>query len=193
MAWLVGTVGRMQTVKDQVNLARAFVRTLELAPSLRTRLRLVMVGEGPLRARSLAILEAAGVSHLAWLPGERSDVAHIMQGLDCFVLPSLAEGISNTILEAMASGLPVVATNVGGNADLVTHGITGEIVVAASPDVIADSLVRLASTPELATRMGRAGRIKSESSFSVQAMVATYQGQYDRLLRRARVTAQINT
>ena len=87
--------------------------------SLRERLRLVMVGDGPLRAEAQAVLDAAGVGDLAWLPGERADVPDVMRGLDCFVLPSLAEGISNTILEAMASGLPVLATAVGGNAELV--------------------------------------------------------------------------
>jgi sugar transferase (PEP-CTERM/EpsH1 system associated) len=111
--WLLGTVGRMQTVKDQTLLARAFVQALQTDPSLKQRLRLVMVGEGPLRAKAQGILEAAGVADLAWLPGERSDVADIMRGLHAFALPSLAEGISNTILEAMASGLPVIATAVG--------------------------------------------------------------------------------
>jgi sugar transferase (PEP-CTERM/EpsH1 system associated) len=107
--WLVGTVGRMQTVKDQTLLARAFVRALEREPALRQRLRLVMVGEG-LCARKRKGSDVAGVADLAWLPGERHDVPDILRGLDCFVLPSLAEGISNTILEAMASGLPVIAT-----------------------------------------------------------------------------------
>ncbi len=73
--WLLGTVGRMQTVKDQTLLARAFVQALQTDPSLKQRLRLVMVGEGPLRAKAQGILEAAGVADLAWLPGERSDVA----------------------------------------------------------------------------------------------------------------------
>jgi sugar transferase (PEP-CTERM/EpsH1 system associated) len=129
--WLIGTAGRMQTVKDQTNLARAFVEALKIAPELTTMLRLVMVGEGPLRKDSIAILQAAGIQHLAWLPGERKDVADVMRGLDCFVLPSLGEGISNTILEAMASGLPVIATAVGGNVELVAEGQNGTLVPAA--------------------------------------------------------------
>ncbi|MDX9996305.1 MAG: TIGR03088 family PEP-CTERM/XrtA system glycosyltransferase, partial [Rhodocyclaceae bacterium] len=108
--WLVGTVGRMQTVKNQTLLARAFIRALELAPALRDRLRLVMIGDGPLRGESQALLDAAGVADLAWLPGERHDIPDLLRGLDSFVLPSIAEGISNTILEAMASSLPVIAT-----------------------------------------------------------------------------------
>ena len=182
--WLVGTVGRMQTVKDQVMLAHAFVQAIALAPKLRSRLRLVMVGEGPLRAQAQAALEAAGVAELAWLPGERDDVADIMRGLHLFALPSLAEGISNTILEAMASGLPVLATDVGGNADLVVVGQTGDIVPSADPRAMAQRLVEFASDPERALVMGRAGRQRVQASFSIQAMVSTYQAVYDRHLRR---------
>ena len=115
--WLVGTVGRMQAVKDQVMLAHAFVQALTLAPALASRMRLIMVGDGALRAQVQAVLNSAGVARLAWLPGERQDVSDILRGLHAFALPSLAEGISNSVLEAMASGLPVVATAVGGNAD----------------------------------------------------------------------------
>ena len=183
--WLVGTVGRMQAVKDQVMLARAFARALELAPQLKDTVRLVMVGEGPLRAQAQAVLDAAGIADLAWLPGERSDVAYIMRGLHAFALPSLAEGISNTILEAMASGLPVVATDVGGNADLVLRGQTGEIVAAADPSAMARRLVQLATEPQRARAMGLAGRARVEVSFSLQAMVSTYQNVYDRQLGRA--------
>lgn len=180
--WRVGTVGRMQTVKDQLTLTRAFIRALEIAPELQTRLRLTLVGDGPLREGCQLLLDTAGVSALSWLPGERDDVPEIMQGLDCFVLPSLAEGISNTILEAMACGLPVVATDVGGNADLVIHGVTGQIVPAGDVDAMAHSLVQLASSPELAQSMGRAGRQRILEKFSLDAMVGTYQGLYDRLL-----------
>ena len=182
--WLAGTVGRMQTVKDQTMLAQAFVQALAQNPALKERLRLVMVGEGPLRAQAQGILQVAGVAHLAWLPGERSDVADIMRGLHAFALPSLAEGISNTILEAMASGLPVVATDVGGNADLVQHQQTGAIVPAADPQAMAQQLVALANNPEQARAMGQAGRQRALDHFSMQAMVATYQGAYDQQLRR---------
>ena len=182
--WLLGTVGRMQTVKDQPTLVRAFIRALEIDPSLRSRLRLVLVGDGPLRAECLQLLANAGMAELAWLPGERSDIPEIMRGLDCFVLPSLAEGISNTILEAMASGLPVIATNVGGNADLVASGITGSIIPAADPEAMAVEIVRLATQPDAAQSMGLAGRNLVEKKFSMNAMVTAYQGAYDKLLHR---------
>ena len=181
--WLVGTVGRMQAVKDQRTLAHAFVLALQLQPALRERMRLVMVGAGPLRAESLAILQAAGVADLAWLPGERDDVADVMRGLSCFVLPSLAEGVSNTILEAMASGLPVIATAVGANAELVDHGDTGEIVAPADAPALAASIVRLALQPERAAAMGRAGRAAAQARFSLPAMVGAYQSLYDSQLR----------
>ncbi|CAN5729765.1 glycosyltransferase [soil metagenome] len=184
--WLVGTVGRMQTVKDQVNLARAFVLAIQQQPALRARLRLVMIGDGPMKAECEQVLAAAGMADLAWLPGERSDVSDVMRGLDCFVLPSLAEGVSNTILEAMASGLPVIATAVGGNVELVTQGKTGELVPAADSPALAASLIGLAGDPESAASMGRAGRIEAEQRFSLQSMIATYQGLYDRQLGATR-------
>jgi len=93
--WLIGTVGRLQAVKNQVALARAFVRMLAVAPHLRSRVRLLIVGEGPLRAEIEQVLAEAGASSLAWLPGPRDDVSEVLRLLDVFVLPSKAEGISN--------------------------------------------------------------------------------------------------
>ena len=181
--WIVGTVGRMVPIKDQALLADAFVHALAQAPDLRHRMRLVMVGEGPVRGQALAILEAAGVSNLAWLPGERTDVEHILRGLHVFALPSLSEGISNSILEAMASGLPVIATNVGGNADLVVNGHTGHIVPCADLRQLTQGLLQLAMAPDRAQAMGVAGRERVLSNFSLQAMVQTYQSLYDQQIR----------
>lgn len=178
--WLVGTVGRMQAVKDQPTLARAFVRALALRPALRERLRLVLVGDGPLKADCEAVLAAAGVRELAWLPGERADVPALMRGLHAFALPSLAEGISNTILEAMASGLPVAATAVGGNADLVVAGRTGLLVPPADAQALAQALVRLADDPAAAAAMGRAGRAVAVERFSLQTMAEVYRALYQR-------------
>lgn len=183
--WLAGTVGRMQTVKAQPVFARAFVRALELRPALRARLRLVMVGDGELRQECQAILNAAGAAELAWLPGERSDVPDVMRGLDCFVLPSLAEGISNTILEAMATGLPVLATRVGANAELVQEGRTGLLVSAGQVEALATGLVNMAEAPERARHMGQAGRQVVQERFSLQTMVSAYESVYERALGRA--------
>lgn len=183
--WLVGTVGRMQTVKDQTTLVRAFIRALEIAPALKESLRLVMIGDGPLRAQAQALLEAAGLAGLAWMPGERSDVPEILRGLDCFVLPSLAEGVSNTILEAMASGLPVVATDVGGNGELIEAGRSGELVPVGGVEAMAHSIVGYARDRERARDAGQAGRAAVDRQFSLAAMVRQYQGLYDRLLQHA--------
>ena len=181
--WLVGTVGRMQAVKNQIDLAKAFIIALQKAPELRQTLRLVMIGDGPLRVESIALLEQAGCADLAWLPGERSDVPDIMRGLDCFVLPSLAEGISNTILEAMASGLPVIATNVGGSGELVEDGKTGTLVPAGDVEALADEMVALARQRDKAKAMGRAGRSVVEQKFSMAAMVRQYRELYDRCVK----------
>lgn len=188
--WLVGTVGRMQTVKDQTNLAEAFVRAIALVPALRKRIRLVLVGEGPLREKARAILAAGGVDDLAWLPGERGDIPEVLRGLDCFVLPSLAEGVSNTILEAMACGLPVIATAVGGNVELVDAERTGILVPAANPTALANAIVRLAAHPEPTMSMGKRGRMAVEARFSLDAMVGAYRELYDELLFASRKLAR---
>ncbi len=182
--WLMGTVGRMQTVKAQPVLARAFVHAVRTQPALRARLRLVLVGDGPLRAECEQVLQAAGMAELAWFAGERADVPDVMRGLDCFVLPSLAEGISNTILEAMATRLPVVATNVGANGELVVDGETGRLVVAGDPIALGDALLQLAADPQRAAAMGDAGRRRVEQRFSLGAMVAAYDNVYQ-LVHRA--------
>ncbi len=180
---LVGTVGRLQTVKNQVDLARAFVLALQQHPELALRLRLVLVGDGALLPELRKILRDAGVESLAWLPGERTDIAEVLRGLDLFVLPSLGEGIANTILEAMASGLAVVATNVGGNPELVQHGVNGLLVPAADPQALADAIVKLAADADLRRAMGKAGRRLAEQRFSLEAMVARYQRLYSNLLQ----------
>ncbi len=180
--WLVGSVGRMQLVKDQTTLAQAFIRVLADFPELRSRLRLVIIGDGPLRAQAQAMLEEAGVAGLAWLPGQRDDIPEILRGLDCFVLPSLAEGISNTILEAMASGLPVIATDVGGNAELIEAGRSGELVGVSDAAAMARQIARYANDPRQARAAGAAGRARVEQHFSLHAMSGRYQALYDQLL-----------
>ena len=181
--WLVGTVGRMDLVKDPLNLVRAFIQALQLAPSKRECMRLLLVGDGVLYSEARAVLADAGIADFAWLPGERHDVPEILRGLDCFVLPSLGEGLSNTILEAMATGLPVIATNVGGNGELVDAGTTGELVAAGDSYLLAQRMLAYARDPEAAKSVGRNGRARIEREFSLEAMLSGYRGLYDRLLR----------
>jgi sugar transferase (PEP-CTERM/EpsH1 system associated) len=187
--FLVGTVGRMEAVKDQTNLARAFVRALAMSPAAARRLRLVLIGDGPQREEVEAIVRAANVGSLVWFAGERDDVAELMSGLDCFVLPSLAEGISNTMLEAMASGLPVISTRVGANADLMEDGLSGRLVPRANPQAIAEEILKYLTEPVLARRHGHAGRQIVERRFSLARMVADYETMYQRLLKAHGVKA----
>ncbi len=172
--WLVGTVGRLQTVKNQPLLAHAFVRLLREHPQAAQRARVLFVGEGPLRAEVEEILSAAGVRHLAWLAGARNDVADIMRALDCFVLPSTAEGTSCTLQEAMASGLPIVATAVGGTPDLVQEGKTGYLVPSGDEAAMAEALWTCYTQDEVTRTMGQRGREAALASFGLEAMVQRY-------------------
>ncbi|MFM8330751.1 MAG: TIGR03088 family PEP-CTERM/XrtA system glycosyltransferase [Candidatus Methylumidiphilus sp.] len=178
---LLGTVGRMHGVKDQMTLARAFIELLRIRPAARDTARLVLVGEGPLRGEAAAELRAAGLEDLAWLPGERGDVPAILRGLDIFVLPSIAEGISNAILEAMASGLPVVATDVGGNADLVVDGETGRLLEAGKPAAMAAVLAEYLDDPDKIRAHGAAGLRRVLERFSLDSMVGQYLAVYDEI------------
>jgi sugar transferase (PEP-CTERM/EpsH1 system associated) len=182
--FVIGTVGRMQDVKDQLTLARAFVLLMREVPGAAQRLRLVLIGDGPLREQVAALLAEAGVAQHAWLPGNRNDVPRVMRGFDLFVLPSLAEGISNTILEAMASGLPVVATAVGGNPELIEEGSTGTLIPAADPERMADALRAYVESADLCRRQGTAARRAVDQNYRVDNMINAYVGIYDHLLAR---------
>jgi glycosyltransferase involved in cell wall biosynthesis len=183
--WLVGTVGRLQDIKDPLLLARSFARALELAPAARERVRLVLAGDGPLRAQVEQALQASGCAPLTWVAGERGDVPDVMRGLDAFVLPSRAEGISNTILEAMATALPIVATAVGGNGELLDDGVTGTLVAAGDVDALARAMLDDWINPVRARQRGAAARQMAVRRFSLDAMVAAYGDLYERLLTTA--------
>jgi sugar transferase (PEP-CTERM/EpsH1 system associated) len=179
---VIGTLGRMQTVKDQLTLVRAFLLLLERLPGARERLRLVLIGDGPLRAEAQELLRQAGALDLCWLPGSRDDTPHLLRCLDIFVLPSLAEGISNTILESMASGLPVLATRVGGNPELVKETHTGTLVPPNNAQAMADALQSYIEDPQMMRRHGAEGRQRVEQEFSLTHMVERYMAVYDALL-----------
>jgi len=181
--FVVGTVGRMQPVKDQLSLVRAFLRLIGRSEEARRRLRLVIVGDGSVRSQAQRELEEGGAHDLAWLPGSRDDIPELMRSFDLFVLPSLSEGISNTILEAMASALPVVATRVGGNAELVQDGSTGALIGPQDVDGLAAVIERYFENAALARQHGIAGRRLVEQRFSIDSMVAAYGSVYEDLLR----------
>ena len=183
--WCVGWVGRMDAFKDPLGLARAFLRARELSSEAAKRMRLVIVGDGAERAALAELLDVGGAREDVWFAGERSDVPEIMRGLDCFVLPSRAEGVSNTILEAMASRLPVIATNVGGNPELIEPGMTGQLVGAGDSEALARAMLVYFGGRSLARRHAKAARRVAESRFSLKRMVADYTALYEHSLAAA--------
>lgn len=184
-AFLLGTVGRMEPVKDPLTLVRAFLHLLATEPGADQRLRLVMIGDGSLRGEAQELLRAANAQALAWLPGERTDIPDILRGLDLFVLPSLREGLSNTILEAMASGLPVVATRVGGSPELVEEEKTGLLAPPANPLALAQAIRTYLDHPQLMRAHGQTGRKTAEQDFSMEKMVHGYIEVYESVLNHS--------
>jgi sugar transferase (PEP-CTERM/EpsH1 system associated) len=180
--WVVGTVGRLDPVKGTIHLVRAFAEAVRTRPAARDIMRLAIVGDGPERGAVEAAVRAEGVGDLVWLARARSDVPQLLRQFQCFALPSLGEGISNTILEAMASGLPVVATHVGGNGELVLDGVTGELVPAGEPVAMAAALVRRFDDPHGTARMGQAARARAVREFGIPVMVDAYAQLYRALL-----------
>lgn len=175
-AFVIGSVGRMVGVKDFPTLVRAFIDAAKQPGG--ERLRLVIVGDGGERAGCQALLDQAGVADRAWLTGERRDIPDLMKAFDLFVLPSLGEGISNTILEAMACGLPVVATGVGGTPELVEDGANGRLFAPGDVAMLSALVQQYASDAALRDAHGRTSRQKIEASFSIEAMVAAYRNAY---------------
>jgi len=178
---VIGTVGRLDPVKDQTGLLRAFSRIADRPDTV-----LVVAGDGPCRAELLSLITTLGLGPRVRLLGERRDIPRVLAAFDIFVLCSVFEGISNTILEAMATGLPVVATGVGGNPELVADGVTGALVGPRDVEGLAAALSYYVDNPEVAERHGSAGRRRAESDFSLDGMVAAYGHLYERLLDRRR-------
>jgi sugar transferase (PEP-CTERM/EpsH1 system associated) len=180
-AVVIGTVGRLQPVKDPLALVSAFSLLLRDNEEIAAYARLAIIGDGSLRDAVKQRLRDENISELAWLPGSRDDIPAILRSLDVFVLPSLAEGISNTILEAMAAGLPVIATNVGGNPELVDDGVTGTLVAPADYDSLAQAMRRYLNDADLRASHGVAGAERARRLFSMQAMIDGYLRLYDSL------------
>jgi glycosyltransferase involved in cell wall biosynthesis len=180
-AFVIGSVGRMDEAKNYVTLVEAFLRLIASPHPAHQRLRLIIVGDGPLRGECQAMLNRAGAGHRAWLPGARADIAQLLRAMDLFVLPSLVEGSSNAILEAMATGLPVVATNVGAHTELVHPGFTGILVPPTSPDLLAAAIADYCRIPEMGVRHGARARSQVIARHSLPAMARSYLAVYDSL------------
>lgn len=181
---VLGTVGRMEEVKDTLLLIKAFLYFIEQHPQHREKVRLVLVGNGSLFSSAEKLIEENGIQDLVWMPGARDDVPAILHKLDIFVLPSLAEGISNTILESMATGLPVIATDVGGNRELVDDGKTGYIVPASDSKWMADAINKYVEDDKLRQQHGENAIERVQQNFSFAAMVKKYDDLYSGVLEK---------
>lgn len=179
---IIGTVGRIAAVKDQITLVNAFDILVKQSTPAADKLRLVIVGDGPLFETIKERVSFLGLDSKVWLPGDRKDIPALLQTMDIFVLPSLGEGISNTVLEAMATGLPVVASDVGGNPELVDNQHTGILVPVGDVNMLAQVLQGLIEDPQTMFAMGAAGLEKVHSQFDWDVTVANYLAVYDELL-----------
>ncbi len=161
--WVIGSIGRADPVKGQDVLLAAAVPLLREDPTA----RLVIIGDGPERPRLLARARAEGVAERVLLPGSAPEAKRLAPGFDVFALSSHVEGVPLAMLEAMAVARPVVATDVGGIHEVVTHEESGLLVPARSPEALREALIRLRDNPELASRLAAAGRRVVEDNYDV--------------------------
>ena len=182
-AFVLGSIGRMDDAGNHATLIEAFLRLIASPHPAHKRLRLMIVGDGPARGECQAMLQRAGAAGRAWLPGPRADVPQLLRAMDLFVQPGLAGDRGNAILEAMASGLPVVATDVGGNSELVHPGFTGILVPPMSTELLAQAIADYCRIPEMATRHGARARSQVIARHSMPAMARDYLAVYDALTR----------
>jgi glycosyltransferase involved in cell wall biosynthesis len=170
-AWVIGTVGRMDDYKNQALLVRA------LAPHLSSRVRLVLVGDGPSRAEVDAAVAALPDRRWVVLTGRRMDVPHLLPAFDVFALSSRSEGLPLVVPEAMAVGLPIVTTAVGGLPSVVDDGSTG-LLVPVDEAMLSAALGKLIADPELAREMGQRAREVALERYSADRMVEAYLALY---------------
>lgn len=174
-------VGRLSPEKDPFTLVRAAAIAKEMDPGF----RLEIAGNGPCmeELQGLATQLGVGEETVKFL-GEVSDVPELLSRANVFVLPSLTEGVSLTLLEAMARGLPVIATRVGGNPEVVVDGETGLLVQAGDARGMAEAMLRLQAKPEMCRNMGEAAHNRVIARFDARRMVAEYEQLYLRCMSR---------
>jgi glycosyltransferase involved in cell wall biosynthesis len=181
-ALVVGYVGRFVAIKDLPTLIRAFARVATARPEA----VLLLAGDGPLRAEIDALIASLALTPRVRLVGWVEEVAPLHATIDICVLSSLNEGTPVALIEAMAAAKPVVATRVGGVADIVEHERTGLLVPPGNPDALADGIVRLAADPAERSRMGAAGREAVVARFSPERLVDDLEALYTRALAEKR-------
>jgi len=175
----LGMVAQIEPRKDHAGLVRAFAEVLKRHPGA----GLVLAGDGRLRPRVEALARTLGLQDRVEFPGTVSGSERVYDRLDLYVQASAGqEGTSNSIVEAMAAGRPVVATDIGGNAETVVHGVTGLIVPAFDPVVLGASICALLDDPDTSERMGRAGRERARTIYSRTRMIDETIAAYERAL-----------
>lgn len=177
----IGTVANLRPEKGLLHLvtAAAFIRE-------RYDTRVSIWGDGPMRAELAAAVRDLGLDDVVTLRGHAAQPERALAELDVFVQPSFTEATSNVLLEAMAMGLPIVATEVGGTAAIIEHDVTGLLVPAGDSAAIAKAVIRLAETPELAARLGAAARARVRARFGMGRMVTEIEDVYARTLKAGR-------
>jgi sugar transferase (PEP-CTERM/EpsH1 system associated) len=176
---VVGIVARLSADKDHQTLLEAY----SLILAKRTDITLLIVGDGPLKNNLLEKSIELKLGANAVFLGDRLDVPEILKVLDLFVLSSVTEGLAVTLLEAMASELPIVATEVGGNPEVVIHDKTGIIVPPRDPESLAEAICWMIDNREEAAQMGRLGRERVIEHFSIESMVRQYEAVYEGFLK----------
>jgi glycosyltransferase involved in cell wall biosynthesis len=166
----IGNVARFHPVKDQAMLLNAFAQVA----TAREDVDLLLVGDGPLRETLTDLTRSLAIEGRVRFLGIRADVPDILRALDVFALTSVSEAASLTLLEAMASRVPVVVTAVGGNPELVRHGVDGLHVPRGDDGATAAAILQILGDPDSASRMGRAGRQRVAERFQLDAAVAAY-------------------
>lgn len=171
---IVGTVGRLNPAKDHSTLIKAF----SLVTKLECEALLVIVGDGPSKSETAMVVRNLGVEDRVVFLGERRDVASLLQTFDVFALSSVTEGYSIALLEASTAGLPIAATNVGGNSEIITHGKNGLLVDAGDPVYLARALTYLLANPQKASELGNKARAWALASASLSNMAKRYYSVY---------------
>ncbi len=179
---LVGTIGRLSPEKNLALFLDVALRRCGGGTNALPRERYVLVGDGPARAELEAQARRTGLGERVIFAGGRPDVASVLPGFDLFMTTSDTEGLPNAVMEAMAAGLPVIATRVGGTEEVVVDGATGCLVERGDAAGLHERLSRLASDPALRSSMGGRGRSRIETEFSVRRMVERTMAVYDEVL-----------
>jgi len=179
-------VARLSAEKDFPTLLRAMQNAVARVPGLKLRI----VGNGPERTRIEQLCSELSLDDHVELLGERTDVPELLAGAAFFVSSSLSEGISLTLLEAMSVGLPVVATAVGGNVEVVDEPNTGRLVPAGNPNALAEAIVGICRQPESWHPMGITARQRVQHHFEIRRMVAEYEALYEKLIRQSSRTGR---